>query len=370
VATRAFRRTTIAAWSVIALVSSAELYLFSPRSGPSLSFGHALAIHAPAWAVWALATAPVVALSRRFPFERPLRPRAVALHLAACAATAAAFSVVFAAAAHAFPYRPSVVSLPRELWNHVVSWAPFLLMAYASLVGIGHALTYAERYAREKAEKATLAAELAAAQLAALRMQLQPHFLFNTLNSIAMLVRSDDAPRAVEMIVLLGDVLRALLRTSSDLEATLASEADLLRRYLAIEQIRFGDRLRVTWRIDDAAARAQVPPLLLQPIVENALRHGLWPAERGGELAISAHRSGDALELEVRDTGVGVPAGFDPARSSGVGLANVCARLAKMYGAAGALEITAASPHGTRVRLRLPYRADGAAAGPPGVRDA
>jgi LytS/YehU family sensor histidine kinase len=229
-------------------------------------------------------------------------------------------------------------------------------MAYASLVGIGHALEYAERVRDEQAEKAALQTQLVEAQLGALRMQLQPHFLFNTLNGVAMLIRGGDPARAVEMIALLGEVLRGLLRTSWDLEAPLASELQLLRKYLEIEQIRFGDRLRVAWHVDDHVTSALVPPLILQPVVENALRHGLWPRTEGGALTIAARSAGSELELEVIDQGVGLAPDFDPDRSTGVGLSNVRARLAQMYGPDAGLEVAAGAACGVRVRLHLPYR--------------
>jgi LytS/YehU family sensor histidine kinase len=287
----------------------------------------------------------------------PIRIHALAAHLAACVTTAAAFTLAYTAAVHAFPFRPGKgETLPRELWGYLVSWAAVLLMAYASLIGIGHALAYAERVRHEQAEKAALQTQLVEAQLGALRMQLQPHFLFNTLNGVAMLIRGGDPARAVEMIALLGDVLRGLLRTSSDLEAPLASELQLLRNYLEIEQIRFGDRLRVAWHVDDDVTSALVPPLILQPVVENALRHGLWPRTEGGELTVAARRAGAELELEVVDQGVGLAPGFDLDRTTGVGLANVRARLAQMYGADAGLDITAGAAGGVRVRLHFPCR--------------
>jgi LytS/YehU family sensor histidine kinase len=327
------------------------------RTASLFEFGHSVVIQVPGWATWALATAPLVRLSRRLPLTWPIRIHALAAHVAACVMTAAAFTVAYTAVVHAFPFRPGKgETLPRELWSYLVSWAPVLLMAYASLVAIGHALEYAERVRHEQAEKAALETQLVEAQLGALRMQLQPHFLFNTLNGVAMLIRGGDPGRAVEMIALLGEVLRGLLRTSSDLEAPLASELQLLRTYLEIEQIRFGDRLRVAWHVDDQVRSALVPPLILQPVVENALRHGLWPRTEGGALAIAARRTGAELELEVTDQGVGLAPGFDPDRSTGVGLANVRARLARMYGAGAELEVTAGAACGVRVRLRLPYR--------------
>ena len=357
---RRFALITAVAWSVITIVSASEQFLYAQRAGSLIVFGHALVVQAPGWAVWALATAPVIRLSRRHSLAWPLRLRALAVHVAACLAIAAAFNLAYTAAVHAFPFRAAKpVSLLRELWNHLVGWAPFLLMAYASLVAVGHALEYAERVRHEQAEKAGLQTQLVEAQLGALRMQLQPHFLFNTLNGVAMLIRGGDPDRAVEMIALLGEVLRGLLRTSWDLEAPLASELQLLRSYLEIEQIRFGDRLRVTWQVDDQVTRALVPPLILQPIVENALRHGLWPRADGGTLAIAARRDGGELTLEVVDQGVGLAPDFDLEHSTGVGLTNVRARLARMYGADAELAIAAGTPCGVRVRLRLPYRAAG-----------
>jgi sensor histidine kinase YesM len=237
----------------------------------------------------------------------------------------------------------------------MIGWSPSLLMAYAGVVGAGHALSYAAQVQREQSEKAALATQLVEAQLGALRMQLQPHFLFNTLNSIAMLVRSADNQRAVEMIALLGEVLRTLLRTSSGLEASLEADLALLRRYLAIEQIRFADRLRVTWQVDPDVELAQVPPLILQPIVENALRHGLWPRSEGGELVIAARRVDGALELEVADDGVGLPATFALDHTRGVGLANTRTRLDRMYGDAAVFEVARRAPRGVAVRLRMPF---------------
>jgi len=361
---RRFAIITAIAWSVITLVAAAEHVLYWQRTGGLRAFGHALLVQAPGWTVWGLASAPIVGLSRRLPLTWPIRLPALAAHVAACFTTAVAFDLAYTAAINAFPYRPGKgETLLRELWNHLVAWAPFLLMAYASLAGIGHALAYAERVRHEQAEKAGLETQLVEAQLGALRMQLQPHFLFNTLNGVAMLIRGGDPGRAVEMIALLGEVLRGLLRTSSDLEAPLASELQLLQKYLEIEQIRFGDRLRVSWHVDDDVTSGLVPPLILQPVVENALRHGLWPRTEGGALAIAARRAGGALELEVIDQGVGLAPGFDPDRSTGVGLANVRARLARMYGADAGLEVAAGAARGVRVRLRLPYRIAPPAAG-------
>lgn len=346
---------SIVAWGVIALASSAEYYAYTQRTPNPIGFVRAIASQAPSWAVWSLATQPIIALSRRFPIAWPLHLRALAVHTAVWLVTAAAFIVMYNATRRLVLQPDSTAPYVLQLWQSFVGWSPFLLTAYGSIVGAGHAVAYAEQVRREQAEKAALATQLVEAQLGALRMQLQPHFLFNTLNSVAMLIRSAEHARAVEMIALLGDVLRSLLRSSSDLESTLADELELLRRYLEIEQVRFGDRLRVEWRVEDQAMLGLVPPLILQPVVENALRHGLWPLPDGGELVIAARRTAGDLELEVIDQGVGLAPGFTIDGSRGVGLGNVRARLDRMYGGAAALDVATGDARGVRVRLRLPF---------------
>ena len=355
---RRYTVLTIAAWAVIAMLSVTEEYLYMQRSGRPMSLATGIASQAPGWLVWALATAPIVALSQRFRLAWPPRPGTLAVHAAMCAVTGMGFILVSTLANRTFGNEPPREDFLPALWHHFLGWMPFLLMGYACVAGVGHALAYAAQVRREQDEKAALATQLVEAQLGALRMQLQPHFLFNTLNSVAMLIRSADHARAVEMIALLGDVLRSLLRSSSDLESTLDAELDLLRRYLEIEQIRFGDRLTVVWRVDATVGQALVPPLILQPVVENALRHGLWPRPEGGELAIAARRAGDALELEVADQGVGLAPGFALGETRGVGLANVRARLERMYGEAGGFEVAGGAAGGVCVRLRMPFHCE------------
>jgi two-component system LytT family sensor kinase len=355
---RRFLVVIVAGWLALALATTADVYMYFVRVAQPVSLAWVFASQAPGWALWAVATVPLLRLSRRFPLW-PVRGRTLAVHGAALLAVALGFVAVSLIVDRLFPLPSPSAVLPVlvKLRQRLISWSPSMLTAYAGVIGAGHALAYAAQVERAQREKAALATQLVEAQLGALRMQLQPHFLFNTLNSIAMLVRSADNARAVEMIALLGDVLRTLLRSSSDLESSLAAELALLRRYLAIEQIRFADRLRVTWHIAPAAEAVHVPPLILQPIVENALRHGLWPRPDGGELTITARRRDDALVLEVIDDGVGLPADFAIDDARGVGLGNVRTRLARMYGDAAGFEIVRGAPRGVTVRLRVPWRA-------------
>jgi LytS/YehU family sensor histidine kinase len=202
---------------------------------------------------------------------------------------------------------------------------------------------------------AQLESRLATAQLQALRMQLNPHFLFNTLNAVAALVRKDPEA-AEEMVTELGDFLRLTLAGSDAQEVSLREELGFLERYLKIERVRFPDRLTTTVTVEPGTEEARVPSLILQPIVENAIRHGIAGRAEPGRVEVGARRAGDALLLEVRDDG----AGLRPERSGplgeGVGLANTRARLEQLYGRDGRLEIESPEGRGFRVLLRLPFR--------------
>jgi LytS/YehU family sensor histidine kinase len=203
---------------------------------------------------------------------------------------------------------------------------------------MAQALLFASLARQQEVERAVLAEQLAQAQLDTLRMQLHPHFLFNALNTIAMLVRDRDAEMAVRLIATLGDILRELLRGPAVPVIPLRAELNLLTRYLSIEQVRFGDRLAVEWHIDEDVLDAAVPTLILQPVVENAIRHGIsLRTSVVGSLRIEAARQGQTLVLSVSDNGPGgstrhsdVPE--DPSATSGIGLANTEARLQKLYG--------------------------------------
>jgi hypothetical protein len=194
------------------------------------------------------------------------------------------------------------------------------------------------------------------ARLQALRYQLNPHFLFNTLNAVSTLVverKNDDAER---MVARLSDFLRLTLECSSDVEVPLADELDFARRYLDIEQIRFGDRLSIQEDVEPAALSARVPPLFLQPLVENAVRHGIMPREEGGTLLIEARRVGDQLLIRVVDDGPGPPADADT--NSGVGLSNTRARLDTLYGDDHRFTLQRADGGGCVVRVELPFHTD------------
>jgi len=222
------------------------------------------------------------------------------------------------------------------------------------VLGCVYAFTFFAEAREREGREARLATQLAEARLGALRMQLNPHFLFNSLNAISVLVRDEKTREASRMLELLSGVLRQVLHTGGRTLVTLAEELDFLERYLAIEQVRFSDRMRVEWDIDTAARAALVPEFILQPLVENAVRHGIAKRSDAGLVRISAHLGGPELVLRVSDDGPGYA---EDAAAEGVGLANVRARLHTLFGDRARLEIASRDDGGTMVTIRIPHEA-------------
>jgi two-component sensor histidine kinase len=229
------------------------------------------------------------------------------------------------------------------------------LLAYGAMVGLAHSVHFYRRYRDREHRALFLESNLAKARLNALQAQLQPHFLFNTLNAIATLLRRD--PKAAETtLVSLSELLRLALSQSDKQEITLREELHFLERYLEIQQTRFGDRLRLEQDIPLAALDCLVPTLLLQPLVENAIRHGIEPSENGGLVRVRARDQDGRLALSVEDDGVGFAPGAGAASETGIGLANLRARLEALYGASQKLELTERSEGGVAVRIEIPWR--------------
>jgi two-component system, LytTR family, sensor kinase len=234
-------------------------------------------------------------------------------------------------------------------------WGTFTgVVYYWAIVLAWWAVLFQQMYRAQRVAAAELEASLTAARLDALRAQLQPHFLFNTLNAISVLA-GEDATKAKRMVVRLADLLRLTLAEGGRQEVRLAEELELLERYLDIQRARFEDRLRVHFDIEPGTRNVLVPVLLLQPLVENAIRHGVDPSIDGGTIAVVARREHDQLQLEVRDNGRGLSTpGAEP--RDGVGLANTRARLAHLYGDRQALSLTTPAEGGTAVVISLPFR--------------
>jgi LytS/YehU family sensor histidine kinase len=229
----------------------------------------------------------------------------------------------------------------------------FFVAVYFAVLGIEHAIFYF-REARERETQAIrLSAQLAEARLGALRMQMKPHFLLNSLNAVLVLVRDRDHATATRVLEELGEILRHVLRPERPEEVALEEEIDFLRRYLGIEQVRFPDRLRTAFRIPPETLRAAVPDFILQPLVENAVRHGIAERVESGQITISGRREGDELILTVEDDGPGL---VPDQPTAGLGLANTRERLQVLYGSRGRLQLSARSGGGTSATIRLPSR--------------
>jgi len=237
--------------------------------------------------------------------------------------------------------------LSIEQLNSPAYYALVLLAWSLLYIGIQHGL------ALQQSRLQQLRAEALAqrARLQALRYQLQPHFLFNTLNAASTLVVEQRSEEAVRLLARLADFLRATLREATGDQTTLRDEVEFARQYLEIERVRFGERLDVSWNIPASLESALVPPLILQPLVENSVRHAIAPSERGAHIRIAAIEHGQRLVLTVIDDGPGLP---DAPGRSGIGLANTRARLEQLYGAAHSLTLSSAPGGGLLVRIELP----------------
>lgn len=330
---------TFAAWKVAAIwmipaaLSTFETVMFARMGGRPISVWRAFVAEAPQWLGWAFLTPAIIALAERYPLRRPVRTRSLLIHAVASLGASLLLSVC-EALVNAW-VRPFPAGLLVMTLNWFLSGLPVMTLTYAAIVIASYAWRNSARLRRREREAAELEAQLRDAQLGALRMQLQPHFLFNSLNAVMALVRDHETERAVRALSLLSDVLRATINAGDVHETTLASEIDFVTRYLSIEQVRFGDRLRIVVDVPEELNDARVPVFILQPFVENALKHGVLRAREGNEIIIAARAEAASLVLTVRDDGAGLPS--SNGSNSGVGITNARNRLERMYGAEAVL---------------------------------
>lgn len=230
------------------------------------------------------------------------------------------------------------------------------LMSY--LFNTAVCIAFEHNRGRQEREQLALRLEsqLTQAQLQTLKAQLHPHFLFNTLNSVAMLIRKGKNGAALEMLSGLSEFLRSTLEDFNTQTVSLDREVSLLQQYLDIQQVRFGERLATSVRIDGDCRSAEVPGLIMQPLVENAFRHGISRREHGGRIEVAARREGDRLTITVGDDGPGLAGQWPALQENGIGLSNTLARLDKLYGDGYSFILADRRPRGAEVRLSLPFR--------------
>ncbi len=305
------------------------------------------------WSLWGLAAPAVLALGRRLRLERGRRVRNVLAHAAIGVVLAIAHLAPVTWLTQAIdPYQPvqSGLAFSAQYRELIPTWFPLNVLVYWGILGAGQAWHYYRRFRERELRASQLEALLARAELQALKLQLHPHFLFNSLNAVAGLVRRGDNPQAVRMLAGLSDLLRYVLDNAERQTVLLGEELEFIRRYLEIQQLRFGDRLASELAVEPTALAVRVPNLVLQPLVENALEHGV--AGRGrGRIRLTGELRGGRLLLAVEDDGAGLDAG---GASFGVGLENTRARLEQQYGGDFGLELALGDGGGVVARLDLP----------------
>ena len=350
-------------WTFIGIVFTLQGYFTSYRSERPMPFMESLYLQMT-WAyVYALGTPLVLWASARLPIERSNWIPSASLHIP----ISIVFSVVLTALARVIiwlvlGYRMGRPLTFQSMTNFVVGNFTEGIGIYLLIALMSYAYSYYLRYREGQVKTLQLEAQLSHAQLQALKMQLHPHFLFNTLHSISALL-SKDVEAARKMITRLGDFLRLTLENSGSQEVTLQQEMEFLSCYLEIERIRFQNRLVTRIDLGEQTLDAKVPNLILQPIVENAIRHGIAPRSTPGSIDISAKQLGGTLRIQVRDNGPGLPEHRTSQNQfkKGLGLANTETRLKRLYGADHLFDLSNDPAGGLIVTLEIPFHTDGAA---------
>lgn len=350
----------IAVWAVLGVIYAGPVYLETHLEKMGHSPARIFTWGVLTWLAWAPLTPAMVWLARRFSLIGSAWKSSVLVHLPAFLL----LSVVHSAAG-------TVITLSVNPFDNMGAtpaafWPRFLgrvqgsfgsdLLVYGGVIGICYALDYHRKYREREVAATRLEAQLAHAQLDSLRMQLHPHFLFNTLNGIVGLVRDNKNNAAVSMLVGLSDLLRHALEHSNRPEVELREELNFIKLYLNIQKTRFSDRLEIEYDIDPATTRAMVPNLILQPLTENALRHGIGRKAGAGVIGISSVAENGRLKLSVYDNGAGLPEDWQLNGSSGIGLANTAARLQQHYNDDHQFDIRNRDGGGAEVVIVMPLK--------------
>ena len=349
----------------VALLFTIQHAILLRLQGHVVLFDRLLAVQLVRWYLWVALVPGVVAAARRLRPEPALGARDVAWRVARLGIAGVVLAAVHAVLSSLFDQWlvGEVPARPYGFGQRVLAMLLADLLVYAGLLAVYYAGDFYVRYRERELQASRLRARLAEARLALLQQRLQPHFLFNTLNAVSSLMR-EDVDAADEMLAALSELLRAALRDDDAREVPLRDELGFTGRYLDIMKLRLGPRLGVTVDVAGDALDALVPTLLLQPLVENAVRHGIADRVEGGAVTVRAGRRDGSLWLTVADDGPGLPNDWESRGGHGVGLSATHARLAQMYGAAHELTLRNRSGGGLEVTVVLPYRAAPASAAP------
>ncbi len=344
-------------WLGIALFDASQTVFVMRAEGMHHAWATLFFVRVLSWLVWALATPWVAALMQRFPLPaKRLLPWCVhALTCLAIGVLSASWSAALESAFNPWLTQPAPAPF-AAIWRGIFFGS--LLgdaILYGGILAFHAVFSARERLARQQADAARLNELLAQSQLAALRLQLEPHFMFNSLNAITALIRDGRSNDAISMIALMGDLLRRVTDRSERQFVRLEEEAGFLRKYLDIQRMRFADRLRYCIDVPEQLKAAQIPDMILQPLVENAIRHGISVRAKGGEVRIAATRVGAVLTLSVYNDGPALPEDFQSGTSGGIGIRNASQRLATLYGNGAALILQNRVPSGVLASISLPF---------------
>ncbi|MBC7910571.1 MAG: histidine kinase [Pyrinomonadaceae bacterium] len=344
-------------WSFVALFFTSQTFAQSHISKDSISFWRAMSWQFFSCYVWFAITPIVLWFDSHFRLERGRWARSLPAHFLFSIVVALVQQSIDALVLPRLGYYPGVT-----FTSYFQAYKFFLLVNfhlslffYWGILGVNYAIDYYRKFRERELRASQLETRLAQARLQVLKMQLHPHFLFNTLNAISELVYKDPES-AEQMITNLSDLLRLSLENVGVQEVPLKQELDFLNKYVEIEQTRFHDRLRMSMSIEPEALDASVPNMILQPLVENAIRHGIGPRSSGGCIEIGADRVDGMLHLFVRDDGRGLLGGEQQALKEGVGLANTRARLSHLYGAEHRFDLQDSPGGGLTVDLAIPFK--------------
>ena len=345
-------------WTLVSVIFAGISYAAAiGENNKEFGFVSALRLNLVQFYVWAILTPFVFRFSRRFPIElRPLNVRNLLLYFPALISFAGIHQVIHLAVLWSISPRwrqkyPALMDCYRAYF--AFGFYIDLIIALLIVVAV-HALLYYQNFRASELAQSSLKTQLARAQLRALKMQLHPHFLFNTLHSISSLVLEDPS-KANSMIARLGDFLRLTIENSEQQLVTLKEETEFLRCYLDIEQVRFGDRLTVVFELEPQTLSAQVPHLILQPVVENAIQHAIAPRAARGHINIQANRVNSLLRVAISDNGPGMGSNAISVGKKCVGLTNVRTRLQQIYGPDFRFELTTGRNGGVTVVMEIPF---------------
>jgi two-component system, LytTR family, sensor kinase len=343
----------VAFWTIVGLAFASQFYLSSLRAGWPVTWEQALFSSLADWYVFALLSIPTIKLARAFPFERRNWLAIGVVHLLASILLSFGYIAVRAFVAQIHSWNtPEPLTFGRAFTPLLAKPFQYYLWVFWVIMAVSHAFDYYQKYHQHALQASELEKSLAQAKLRALQSQLNPHFLFNTLHTISALMHKD-VDAADRMIMKLSELLRLALDNTDTHEVPLIQEIDFLKRYLEIEQTRFRWRLAVDLQIAPDTLQASVPNLVLQPLVENAIRHGIERHARPGRIVLRSKRQNGQLHLEVQDNGGGLPGG--KLTREGIGLSNTRRRLEQLYGANHKFELQNVDSGGLLARITIPF---------------